>query len=1145
MRSHDGTLHFSATDLAGHLSCAHLTALDAAVARGTRDKPKFWDPLRDILRARGNLHEEANLDHLVREGREIVQIEDIGLNRQSADQTAAVMRDGVAIISQGVLLHERWGGRADILWRVDKSSELGDWSYEVVETKLARETSGASVLQLCLYADLVARVQGVVPEYIHVVTPWTDFEAQTYRSSDFFAYYRLVKRSLEASVSDGGGTQTYPDPKLHCDICRWRKDCDARRRADDHLCLVAGSTKLQIKELRRQDVDTVEALAAMPLPLQWKPERGAVQTYERLREQARVQVAGRQSGEPVYEALEPEPGFGLARLPAPSAGDVFFDLEGDRFCGEGGLEYLFGWVILNSRGEAHYTAQWALSREEEKGAFEAFVDYINARWQQFPDMHIYHFGGYEPGALKRLMGRYATREEDIDRMLRAGLFVDLLGVVRGGIRASVESYSLKDLEQFHGFQRDVNLPDANQALAHVQACLETDDVAGLTEESKSTVQGYNRDDCVSTFSLRDWLENVRAGLIAQGARIDRPAFGEGDPSAAVSEWQQKMDLLNAKLTEDVPVDIEQRTTEQQARWILANVADWHRREDKSVWWEYFRLSELSADDMLDERGALAGLEYVDKVGGTFAAPMDRYRFPAQETDLRDGMTLKSEGGGSLGRLEKISFAERTVDIRKNKAAALDYPQAVFAHDYVNTKVLAHSLLRIAAYVAVNGVGDDGGKYRVARDLLLRERPRTGDAPLRLPGESTVESAVRIAPLLQGGVLPIQGPPGAGKTYTGARMICALVAAGARVGITANSHKVIRNLLDEVLKAAGETGVDLSAIQKVSKGERDFPRLRFTTANPEVFRCLRYSHQVAGGTAWLWSRPEAENSVDVLVVDEAAQMSLANVLAVSQAGASLVLLGDPQQLEQPIQGSHPDRTAVSALDHILGMHKTIPDDRGLFLEETWRLHPRISEFTSEMFYEGRLGSHRGLENQRIVSNGLVQGSGLRFIPVEHDGNQSSSPEEAEAVSALVRQLVDEPATWIDREGKQRPLGLDEILIIAPYNAQVFELQQRLPGARIGTVDKFQGQEAPVVFYSMSTSTPEEAPHGMEFLYSLNRFNVATSRARCLSVLVANPALFSPECRTPRQMRLANAFCRYQELSETVSKPAAKSPDTHPE
>ena len=582
----------------------------------------------------------------------------------------------------------------------------------------------------------------------------------------------------------------------------------------------------------------------------------------------------------------------------------------------------------------------------------------------------------------------------------------------------------------------------------------------------------------------------------------------------------------------MPVDIEERTVEQQARWILANIADWHRREQKAVWWEYFRLSELSADDLLDERGALAGLDYMATVGGTFAVPIHRYRFPAQETDLRDGKRLRSVGGDNFGALERMSFEDRTVDIKKRGDTAHLHPPAVFAHDIVNSKVLANSLVRIGKHVVENGTTTNSTQYRAARDLLLRERPRIGGAPLRNDGETTVEAALRIASLMQGGVLPIQGPPGAGKTFTGARMICTLVRAGARVGVTANSHKVIRNLLDEVLKASEENGINLAAIQKLSEGTQNLLGLRFTTSNDDVFRALNSDCQVAGGTAWLWARPEARNAVDVLFVDEAAQMSLANVLAISQAGASLVLLGDPQQLEQPIQGSHPDGTAVSALDHILAGHQTIPDDRGLFLEQTWRLHPEISEFTSEMFYEGRLTSRPGLENQRVVSNGPIQGSGLRFIDVEHHGNQSSSPEEAETVMALVQQLVGETASWIDANGSEQPLGLEDILVIAPYNAQVFELQQRLPGARIGTVDKFQGQEAPVVIYSMATSAPEDAPHGMEFLYSLNRFNVATSRARCVSVLVANSALFSPECRTPRQMQLANAFCRYQELSETI-------------
>jgi hypothetical protein len=458
-----------------------------------------------------------------------------------------------------------------------------------------------------------------------------------------------------------------------------------------------------------------------------------------------------------------------------------------------------------------------------------------------------------------------------------------------------------------------------------------------------------------------------------------------------------------------------------------------------------------------------------------------------------------------------------------------HPEAVFTHNVIGTKVLAEALARIGESVADGGLTGNG-PYGAARSLLLRELADLGSESLRVPEESALAAAKRISPKLRGGVLPVQGPPGTGKTHIGARMITALVESGAKVGITATSHKVIRNLLNAVLAAAAEDGHTVRCVQKVDADEEDQPRLSFADSNEEVFEALQGSCDVAAGTAWLWARPEALDSVDVLFVDEAAQMSLANVLAVSHAGKSLVLLGDPRQLDQPTQGTHPEGTSVSALDYILNGQLTIHADQGLFLGETWRLHPEICAFTSELFYESRLTSVAGLERQEVRSSGRVSGTGLRYLPVMHTGNQSSAPEEADVVRDLVRDILDSASTWVDRHGVERPVSLADILIIAPYNAQVSEIQDRLPGARIGTVDKFQGQEAPIVIYSLTTSTHGDAPHGgMNFLYNLNRLNVATSRARCLSILVCSPALFEPECRTPEQMQMANAFCRYLEMA----------------
>jgi len=1132
MKKVGDSFELSATDLVGYLNCRHLAALDRAVAEGALPKPKVWDPLLQILVERGAAHERSYVEHLTKAGLDVVRIDGVEITHEAVPETLAAMRRGVSVIAQAALSHQGWNGRADILRRVEVPSALGDWSYEPIDTKLARETKAGTILQLCLYSDLLAEAQGLPPEYMYVVAPWSDFQPQQFRFADYAAYFRKVKRALQTAMAGPAADDTYPNPIAHCDICRWREACDKRRRDDDHLCLVAGISKLQINELKGRGIATVQDLAGMPLPLDWKPDRGSADSYVRIREQARIVVEARAAGTGRFELLPVQNGFGFTRLPEPSDGDVFLDLEGDPFVGEHGLEYLFGYLFKDAYGAAVYEGDWALSRADEKRAFERFVDFVMARWAHFPGMHIYHYAPYEPAALKRLMGRYATREEEIDRMLRDGLFVDLYQIVRHGLRASVESYSIKRLETFYGFERATPLADANTALASLQANLELDDVPSISEDTKATVRAYNEEDCRSASTLRDWLESLRAKLIADGVEVPRPQLGDGAPTEKITDWLLKINALIGRLTADVPVDPEERSAEQQARWILANVLDWHRREEKAVWWEYFRLADLSAEELLEERAGLSGLVFVGTVGGTAKAPIHRYRFPPQETEIRGGEELRNLGGAKLGKVEAISFADDTIDIKKRQDTAGLHPQAVFAHNYVGGQVMADALVRIGEYVAEHGLDGDG-PYQAARDLLLRERPRVGGEPLHREGETTVEAAVRLCAHLAGGILPIQGPPGAGKTFTGARMICELVRRGKTVGITANSHKVIRNLIDETIKAADELGIDLQCCQKADEVEDPQHRLTFAKSNEDLFAALRGDAAVGGGTAWLWSRPEAFETVDVLFVDEAAQMSLANVLAVSQAAKTVVLIGDPQQLDQPMQGSHPEGTDVSALDHILGGERTIPPDNGLFLEETWRLHPAICAYTSELFYDGKLRSKRGLEKQAVKGAGPIGGSGLYFLPVEHNGNQNCSPEEAQTVAKLVRAILAGNATWIDREEQENPIALDDIVIITPYNAQVFEIQQCLPGARVGTVDKFQGQEAPIAIYSTATSSHADAPRGMEFLYSLNRLNVATSRDKCVSILVGSPQIFEAECRTPRQIQLANAFCRYLEMATRLT------------
>ncbi|HVP18120.1 MAG TPA: TM0106 family RecB-like putative nuclease [Spirochaetia bacterium] len=1134
MQKEGAGLRLAATDISNHLACRHLTQLDRAVAEGRRAAPSWSDPSLALLQERGFEHERAFIRQLRSEDLRVVEPQQEG-GKLSMEQTLQAMRDGADVIVQAELRKGQLLGRADVLLRVPRPSALGDWSYEVADTKLSQETRAGTVLQLCLYSELVSEAQGLSPEWMHVVKPGPGFPRESFRFDDYGAYYRLVRRGLEEAVAAPPSRATYPDPVEHCRICRWWKECDQRRHDDDKLCLVAGIRPLHIGELERQGIRTLTQYAEEPKPLRQRPERGSRVAFARAHGQARVQLDGRRAGQPRYELLAPEPGLGFHRLPEPDTGDVFFDIESDPFAGDDGMEYLFG--IAYGHPTLQYRALWALNPEEERRGIEDLIDFIMDQWQSNPGMHVYHFSPYEPGAVKRLIGRHGTREAELDRLLRAERFIDLLAVTRHGVRASVESYSLKELEKFHGFSRALELPAASAALRRIDRALELARAAEITLEEKAAVEVYNRDDCLSTASLRDWLEERRAELEGRGTPVARPENRSGDASEALEERAADVQQIYDQLINGLPEDRSAWGPMERARWLLAHQVDYFRREEKCYWWEYFRIHGLDHEDLLEERKAVSGLRFIGPVGGSAKYPVHRYSFPEQEVDPGEGKNLEEIGTKTrVGTVYAIDPAKHTIDIAKTGRTTDLHPAAVMIEDLVRPGSVEKSFLELARSVARNGVSG-AGPFQAGRDLLMARPPRLErevKGSLRRTGEEIVEAAVRLARSLDNGILPIQGPPGSGKTFTGGRMIVALAREGKRIGVTAVSHKVIQKLLTEALHAAALEGFPLQAMRKDRTGDGEtIEGVLVTKDNARLLLGLQQG-VVVGGTAWLWSQEDMKGSLDYLFVDEAGQISLAQALATAPSARNLVLLGDPQQLEQPQKGAHPEGAEVAALVHVLADRKTIADDAGLFLDETWRLHPRICSFTSELFYENRLASRAGLEKQAITGSTRFAGSGLFYVPVEHTGNQNSSAEEVDVIAGIVADLSQDGVSWTNKEGVSQPLGPSDILVVAPYNAQVAALARRLGGAaRVGTVDKFQGQEAPVVIYTMTSSSAEDAPRGMSFLYSPNRLNVATSRARCTCILVASPRLLEPETHSPDQMRWANALCRYREMATEVA------------
>jgi uncharacterized protein len=1136
----DGIVIVSATDLVGYLACDHLATLELGRIEGLWERPPHRkDPELELLQQHGDEHEKAYLERHRSAGRSIHEIAKDDLRtpdqlRAAEDETLAAMRRGVDVVYQATFFDGRWRGHADFLLRTERPSALGGWSYDIADTKLARGVKAGAVLQVLVYADLLERLQGVLPERLIIVTG--DGGEHEESLADYGAFYRTVKARFEDRVFGGQATiPTYPDPVEHCRVCTWFPTCMDRRRADDHLSIVAGMSRSATEHLVKGGIPTRRSLAVLdpaarvsgigPRPL------------TRLREQARIQVEGEYPKRLLYELIEPDPeapGHGLAALPEPSPLDLFFDIEADPWMGDAGLEYLLGLAWRTPDDGEDYLPIWGHDAAGERAAFERFIDLVIERLDRDPNMHVYHYAAYESGAIKRLMQRYQTREDEVDRLLRGRVLADLYQVVRQGMRASVESYSIKQIEKFYMPQRSGPITEAGFSVVQYEEWLRDRDPQRL-----ANLADYNRDDCISTMRLQAWLEERRSeGILAHGWSLPRPVVEDAVPSDAAADKRAEVRALEEALQDGLPLDPARRTPEEAARWLLAGLVDFHRRDDKPAWWEYFRLKSLSVEDLIEEGGALAGLTYEGPIGAEKQSTVHRYRFPAgQETKIHVGKDDWEDlaSGKPVGTVDALDLLGGTIDVRRAKSKGPVLTSALIAPGPPYLPTLPESLRAVAASVIAEGI-DGPGPYRAVRELLLGRPPRIAGVPeggpLRRPGEPTLDAAIRLAQGLEESTFAIQGPPGTGKTWTGARIVLALVAAGRRVGVTAQSHRAITNFVGQIHEAALEAGQSIRMVQRCEDDEdaAHLPSVDLAKNTGDIGPALAAGrYDVAAGTAWLFGRAEMRGLIDVLVVDEAGQMSLANVVAMGGATQSFVLLGDPNQLPMVSQGTHPDGAGASVLEHVVRGARTMPPERGLFLDTTFRMHPVVNRFVSDTFYEGRLETDLSTARQRLEVDGVDE-VGLHYVPIVHEGDEASSLLEAEAVVEAVAGLVG--AAWTDARGATRRLSLVDILVVAPYNAHVATIQQAMQTrfgtqGRVGTVDKFQGQEGAAAVYSMATSSPDEVPRGIDFLYDRNRFNVAVSRARGRSILICSPELLRVRCRTPEQMRLANALCAYVE------------------
>ena len=1124
MQKNNGSILYSASDLVSFLECEHLTTLDLVNLDAPLSKTEDGEQAA-LIQQKSLEHEARYLQDLQLSG---VSVFDATVSGQviaaATEATRQAMAEGVPIIFQGCLHSAEFVGYVDFLRRVDRPSHPGGFSYEVVDTKLARSPKAKFIIQLCLYSDLLSVEQGFLPQNIHVVLG--DRTEQSYRLADYFRYYRSVKaRFLDRAK--GKLDSTYPEPCAHCDLCHWRELCREQWTRDDHPCQVANITKTQISKLRSGEITTLAGLAQLKSDDHVAGMQDA--TLQRLRRQATLQFERRETGQDLFKLLEIDPAEtkGFQRLPQPDSGDLFFDMEGDPL-EEGGLEYLFG-VYYHEDGEPKIRPFWAHSRQEERQAFQAFMAFVMERLARYPNMHIYHYAPYEETALKRLMSLHGACEAEVDHLLRTEKLVDLYKVVRESLLTSEPRYSIKNLETFYMEKRTGEVTNAGASIVYYEQWKESQDPELLQQ-----IQDYNEDDCRSTYLLREWLLSIRpAGLTWFNAEPGGSA--EQKKSDRVHDAEARLADYANRLLCGLPEDRSEWSDDDRMRELVYQLLDFHRRADKPVWWAMFARQEMSEEELIEDPEAIGGLVSMpEQLPVTVKQSLIyTYSYPEQEFKLKVGDDcLCSDTLERAGKIEDVDEKQRLVRIKRGKRSGpLPERLSVIAAGPINNAILKEAIYRFADSVVA---GDN--HYAALEAILKRMLPTISGLTSGLP--IVIEDGEAISPVssavsrLQDSYLFIQGPPGAGKTYTGSHVIVDLLESGATVGVSSNSHKAINNLLEAVEMRAKEKRVEIRGIKK-SSGQDSFLNGSIIRDVTDKQAVIGFGANLVAGTAWLFADPDLDQSLNYLFVDEAGQVALANLIAMGISAKNIVLLGDQMQLQQPIQGVHPGHSGDSALDYLLQGKATISDNRGVFLGTTWRMHQDVCRFISDVVYDGRLNPEPKNQNRRLVlgsdAHPELRPTGIRFVPIEHDGCSQRSAEEAKLICDLYDSLLAQ--RYVDRNGSEHQMAPENILVVAPYNMQVNLLKSLLPdGARVGTVDKFQGQEAEAVLVSMVTSNGDYLPRFMEFLFSKNRLNVALSRARCLAVLVANPELMAINCHTVEQIALVNTLCWIAESSD---------------
>jgi len=929
----------------------------------------------------------------------------------------------------------------------------------------------------------------------------------------------------------------------------------------DSLALVANIRKNQIQHLHEHGVTTLTQLAKTN---DTEIKGIAPESLMKIKAQADIQLRSRGQDKPYFKVIGNDNGKGLSSLPEPSNLDMFFDIEGNPFW-DNGLEYLWGVSYRDpkaAQGKAYaFKDWWAHDQKQEQLAFEGFIDWTYQRWQQDKTMHVYHYANYEIAAIRRLSTRNQTRLAEVSELLQNGVFIDLYKIVKNGLLIGEPNYSIKNVEHLYRGKRTTGVAKGDESIIAYETWREaggninwakqengykswsadSDNFNWTAWQTLKDIRDYNIDDCESTLELVDWLREQQQESGISYSPIEEVTSNKEKTDAQVKNQVERELLFGRQQALVERFQTEEKLTRDPIAELLTYLLHFYDRERATQFWAYYDRLEKDDEELFDDDTVIFDITVTETnydqavylCKGTYNPDQpirtDKIKYATiQGSDVAISQIIFTEDDTSKG---EISFEIKVAD----EVALEQSPLTFFGNDtFINTSSLENRLCEITENYFEKGLLSGA-----IATILNQDNPEFATLVSPLPVSRThypndneyLRAMIATIEAMDNTCLCIQGPPGAGKTFTARNVIAALVKSGKRIGIMSNSHAAIMNLLKELPKLLPDSSLVKVGGYGSTKNFRDqfsestYPNFDYRNSMSFTETTPYGTYDVIGATVYGFARPVAfEEPVDYLFVDEASQVALANLIAISGAANNIVLMGDQMQLEQPIKGSHPGKSGESALEFMLKGAAVIPDDQGVFLERSYRMHPDVCQPLSEIVYEGKLQADKDNANQSIYikqAKHITKPNGVLSIAVQHSGNTQSSEEEVIVVQQLINEL--KTGTFTDKKGNISPIADSDILIITPYNMQVNLLKEKLEGDfNVSTIDGIQGQEAPVVIISMAASDVAESSRGLDFLFDINRLNVAVSRAQALAVIVANEGLAKSHVNSLKQIEKVGFF-----------------------